>query len=107
MWFLWSSVFKFSFTKYVGQVVHARFTFQSGVDINLTTVYAKCSRVGRRPLWRALECLSEGMAGLWIVAGDFNVVSSVEEHSGGSPVNVTNMEDFISLMFACGLSSVD
>ena len=47
------------------------------------------------------------MAEPWIVAGDINVVSSAEERSEGSPVNVTNMEEFNSSMFVCGLSSVD
>ncbi|XP_027156894.1 uncharacterized protein LOC113758060 [Coffea eugenioides] len=43
----------------------------------------------------------------WIIAGDFNVIASSEERRGGRPANGTNMDEFNSSMFLCGLSPVD
>ncbi|XP_071933148.1 uncharacterized protein [Coffea arabica] len=105
--FLWSRDFKLSFLEGEGQVVHARLSFQSGAVVNVSAVYAKCTRVGRRPLWQALEAFDAGKGEPWIVAGDFNVVSSADERKGGLPVNATNMDEFNTAMYTCGLSSVD
>ncbi|XP_027093505.1 uncharacterized protein [Coffea arabica] len=82
-------------------------SFPSGANFAFSGIYAKCTRVGRRPLWDAMESISINTQGAWIAAGDFNVISAAEERVGGSPANVRNMEEFNSSMFNCGLASVD
>ncbi|XP_071909739.1 uncharacterized protein [Coffea arabica] len=107
IWCIWSRIFKLSFLEGEDQVVHARLSFQSGEVVNISAVYAKCTRVGRRPLWNCQEGFSVGRSEPWIVAGDFNVVASTEECRGGRSANVTNMEEFNTAMFTCGLSLVE
>ena len=60
VWCLWSRVFKLSFLEGEEQVVHARLTFQSGEIVNILAVYAKCTRVGRRPFGAAWKVLMWG-----------------------------------------------
>ncbi|XP_071933163.1 uncharacterized protein [Coffea arabica] len=98
---------RLSFTEYAEQMVHATIAFSSGMSVSFSGIYAKCTRVGRRPLWQSMENVGMGMDTPWLAAGDFNVVSSADERVGGSPANVTNMEEFNSSMFSCGLSTVD
>ncbi|XP_071921878.1 uncharacterized protein [Coffea arabica] len=107
VWCLWSGTFKISFQEGAEQVVHGRLTFQSGETISISAVYAKCTRVGRRPIWSCLKDFSMGRSEPWIIAGDFNVIASSEERRGGRPANDNNMDEFNSSMFACGLSPVD
>ncbi|XP_027182051.1 uncharacterized protein LOC113780452 [Coffea eugenioides] len=83
VWCLWSGTFKISFQESAEQVVHGRLTFQSGETISISAVYAKCTRVGRRPLWSCLEDFSMGRSEPWIIAGDFNMIASSEEQRGG------------------------
>ncbi|XP_071923231.1 uncharacterized protein [Coffea arabica] len=83
------------------------FNSKSGSVLYLSAVYAKCSRVGRLPLWKALEDLTMGMLDSWIVTGDFDMVLIAKERCEDSLVNVTNMEEVNSFMFTCGLSTVN
>ena len=67
---------------------------------------AKCTEVGRRGLWEALEEIKVCDSPL-LVAGNFNVISYSKDHSRGFPPNVCNMEEFNEAIFSCGLSAVD
>ncbi|XP_071909667.1 uncharacterized protein [Coffea arabica] len=77
-----------------------------GITLNFSAVYAKCTRVGRRELWRAMEEIARGLDGPWMVAGDFNVISKAEERLGGAPPNLRNMEEFNDIVFNCRLLEV-
>ena len=67
--------------------------------LNVSTVYVKCTKVVRRSLWSAIEGIGSASQYLWLVAGDFNVVSTMEERLGGEPANVGNMEEFNTAVF--------
>ena len=77
-----------------------------GSTFQCLAVYAKCTRVGRRQLWEAMEAVSTGYQGPWMVAGDFNIISNVNELSGGAPPNPQSMEEFNDAVFNCELSDV-
>ncbi|XP_071933864.1 uncharacterized protein [Coffea arabica] len=62
--------------------------------------------MGRRDLWKMMEDVQEQFSGPLLAAGDFNVISSVSEWSGGAPPNGYNMEEFNKAIFNCGLSDV-
>ena len=89
------------------QMLHALIEFRSRASIAFSGIYAKCTRVERRTLWQSMENISAGLSTPWLVVGGFNVIASADEQVGGSPVNVTNMEEFNFSTFNCGLSSVD
>ncbi|XP_027082614.1 uncharacterized protein [Coffea arabica] len=74
-----------------------------GYSLQVSAVYAKCTRVGRRSLWQAMEDVRERFPGPWLMAGDFTVVSNASERFGGAPPNRRNMDDFNEAIFSCGL----
>ena len=79
----------------------------SGVELCVSAVYAKYSRVGRRPLWSALESWSSSVNRPWLVAGDFNIISTAAEKSGGSAPRVGEMEELNLAIQASGLEAVN
>ncbi|XP_071932869.1 uncharacterized protein [Coffea arabica] len=83
------------------------YTLLSGDVITFSAIYAKCTRVGRRPLWHALEQISTNVSGLWLLAGNFNIISSAYERFGGSHANMEAMGDFNSAIFNCSLGDVE
>ncbi|KAG6466891.1 hypothetical protein ZIOFF_075313 [Zingiber officinale] len=69
----------------------------------VTVVYAKCTRSERSLLWESLEELRPEGDRLWLVGGDFNVISSMEEHSAGVLARPGAMEDFNNFIMLAGL----
>ncbi|XP_071917069.1 uncharacterized protein [Coffea arabica] len=96
----------YSLRELAEQLLHMCINFPSGCSIQLSAVYARCSRVGRRELWAAMEELVGTGRGPWLLAGDFNVISNAEERAGGSPANARNMEEFNAAIGNCGLVEV-
>nr|XP_027120329.1 uncharacterized protein LOC113737276 [Coffea arabica] len=106
VWVFWYSELSLSFREMAEQLLHMHIIFSSGCSIQVSAVYARCSRVGRRELWSAMEGLAGEVIGPWLLAGDFNVISTSEERVGGSPANARNMEEFNAAIGSCGLSEV-
>ncbi|KAL0411074.1 UNVERIFIED_CONTAM: hypothetical protein Slati_3697100 [Sesamum latifolium] len=65
-------------------------------------VTARCDIVEQRDLWDALRAVSVG-ASSWIVGGDFNIVLSLEERSGGAASSSVAMLDFHDVIADCAL----
>ena len=107
IWCLWGEEFGIVFTEHAEQLAHARIMFRSGFSFESSGVYAKCTRVGRRPLWEAMELLNGDMVRPWMAVGDFNDVSSAGEQGGRSSMNMRNVDEFNTAMFNCGLASVE
>ncbi|XP_071909746.1 uncharacterized protein [Coffea arabica] len=105
-WVLWYNEMSLSFREMAEQLLHMNIVFSSGCSLQFSAVYARCSRVGRRELWAAMESLAGEVLGPWLLAGDFNVISCMEERVGGAPANEANMEEFNESIGNCGLSEV-
>jgi len=61
--------------------------FQDTGDIILATViYAKCDALERINMWDDIYNISVNYNMPWLVGGDFNVIMSDEEKTGGLPV---------------------
>ena len=82
---LWASELQLNFAEYADQLVHASVTFRLEVSFFLLVVYAKCTRVGGRPISDAMESIGAKINLSWIVVGDFNVIFMAEERIGGLP----------------------
>mgnify|MGYP004710208217 CR=1 FL=1 len=50
--------------------------------------------------------MSDQMHVPWMVAGDFNVISSLEEQAGGAFPNAHNLEEFSDAIHQSGFSDV-
>nr|XP_027088507.1 uncharacterized protein LOC113709854 [Coffea arabica] len=106
VWVFWNDELSLCFREMAEQLLHLGISFPSGCSIQLSTVYARCSRVGRRDLWAAMEELAGSVRGPWLLAGDFNVITTAEERAGGSPANARNIEEFNAAIGTCGLAEV-
>lgn len=95
IWVLWCTELSIEFRELAEQLVHMQVQSIFGYSSFLSAVYAKCTRVGRRSLWHALETIRVAETASWLVGGDFNMVSSADERSGGALANDRNMEDLI------------
>ena len=84
IWILWSDTITIGINERGDQLVHIEVMWV-GFTLKFSAVYAKCTKVGRRDLWRAMEEIFEGVEGPWMSAGDFNMISSATERSGGAP----------------------
>ena len=63
IWIFWLQGYSLSFEEFAEQVVHMSCTLLSGDVVTLSAIYAKCTRVGRHPLWHALEQISTNVSG--------------------------------------------
>ncbi|KAL9670814.1 hypothetical protein QQ045_008372 [Rhodiola kirilowii] len=63
-----------------------------------------CDDTVRKSLWEELVDLSEGIDIPWLVAGDFNVISSWDEKSGGNRSDESHLHDFNDFQVQAGLS---
>ena len=61
IWLFWDSSFSLTHVEHEEQLVHVMASFGSGVSVGISVVYAKCTRVARRPLWEAFEGIGESM----------------------------------------------
>ncbi|XP_071909704.1 uncharacterized protein [Coffea arabica] len=106
VWVYWYNDMALNFKELAEQLLHMHVTFSSGCSIQFSAVYARCTRMGRRDLLSAMGALAGEIVGPWLLAGDFHVISSMEERIGGSPANERNMDEFNDSIGNCGLTEV-
>lgn len=87
------------------QLVHMEVIGLGATMLHFSAVYATCTRVGMRGLWDAMEAVKKQREP-WLIAGDFNVITSISERLGGAPPNARNMKEFNDAIFNCGLFSI-
>lgn len=73
----------------------------------MTGVYGRNNPKERRLLWRELENMASNFDEPWIVAGDYNAVSSSEEKLGGlRPPRVPTLE-FRTMISDCNFMELN
>lgn len=68
-------------------------------------VYAKCTQVERRVLWKDLEDINPGNFP-WLVIGDFNIIKEDGERVKGHSRLIVAMEEFKNSLDNCGRMEV-
>ena len=69
----------------------------------ISYVYASCSTSGREALWDALIEFANTHNNPWMVEGDFNIVQSLSEISGGHTQPHVALDAFNLALLDCGL----
>ncbi|XP_074574624.1 uncharacterized protein LOC141831085 [Curcuma longa] len=69
----------------------------------VSVVYAKCDCNGRKELWERLLEARPAMDELWMVGGDFNVITGPGEHSAGVLAKPGAVRDFNNFIMMAGL----
>ncbi|KAK3219916.1 hypothetical protein Dsin_013886 [Dipteronia sinensis] len=101
LWLFWNDINAFEVISITTQMVSGWF-IKDGQRMLVTFVYAKCSYVKRRELWRHLE-ESQVSDYPWLVLGDFNVIRTGAERIGGNPRPLLSMIEFNDCLHQCGL----
>ncbi|XP_042946129.1 uncharacterized protein LOC122279511 [Carya illinoinensis] len=79
-----------------------RLKFEYSFSNQCAVVYARCSYLERRELWRSLQ-LDAVQDTPWLCLGDFNIIRREEERRGGRPRLRIVMDDFNEFIDTCGL----
>lgn len=83
--------------------LHVKVEDGSGEVFFLTVVYASPREGERAITWADLEEVSIHVNGCWLMMGDFNKITSVEEKKGGAEVNHQRCNEFAQWINKCNL----
>ncbi|XP_077252323.1 uncharacterized protein LOC143891665 [Tasmannia lanceolata] len=108
VWILWDPMrVNLQILSESSQFIHAEVHLtQTNQRFHLTAVYGRNYGGDRKALWENLELVNAAIQGPWIVLGDFNVIRSYDERSGGSPHKQNDIEDFNSCIYNCCLANL-
>ncbi|GKV37223.1 hypothetical protein SLEP1_g45280 [Rubroshorea leprosula] len=67
------------------------------IPVHILNIHSPCQLVGKRALWKELQCLVSSRNGNWCLTGDFNAIRSIEERAGcrGMSAEMREFEEFI------------
>lgn len=101
IWILWRAPYEFKVVSVSTYMITGWFMLE-GTQTLVSFVYAKCTQVDRRRLWKSLvDCRS--IAHPWAVLGDFNIIREDRECVCGCPRAAQSMDDCNECLDACGL----
>ncbi|XP_077228454.1 uncharacterized protein LOC143861412 [Tasmannia lanceolata] len=108
VWILWDPMrVNLQILSESSQFIHAEVLLtQTNQRFHLTTVYGRNYGGDRKVLWEDLELVNAVIQGPWIVLGDFNVIRSYDERSGGPSHNQNDIEDFNNCIHNCCLADL-
>lgn len=72
---------------------------------DVTFVYGFNDQFSRGELWNGLRMMASNCRGLWVLMGDFNALSSVEDRIG-AVVRIGEISPMLSCLTNCGLDDV-
>lgn len=78
---------------------------QGGIAFHCTFVYGFNDQMSREDLWQGLRMIARDCTGPWVVMGDFNALSSVEDRIG-AVVRVGEIAPMLSCFNDCGLVDI-
>nr|XP_027103174.1 uncharacterized protein LOC113724473 [Coffea arabica] len=103
IWVCWSKLFAGNVLRNGDQFLQLVITHESIPTVFYSTfVYAKCTRQERHELWSTIQGISSTISRRpWLLGGDFNVISFLEEYLGSSPQDMGTIADFNSCLHSC------
>ncbi|XP_042965908.1 uncharacterized protein LOC122299590 [Carya illinoinensis] len=101
LWVLWGGGLHITVTNFSSQHITISLVINSQHYV-ISVVYARCSYLERRELWRSLH-LDAVQDIPWLCLGDFNITRREEERRGGRPRLRIAMDDFNEFIDTCGL----
>jgi hypothetical protein len=85
------------------QFIHLTLTFMNSSSWKFTAVYASPREELRKEMWLKLRHISQSISEGWMMAGDFNDITSQEEKKGGAPVPSRRCNNFLDNINDCKL----
>ncbi|XP_071913990.1 uncharacterized protein [Coffea arabica] len=69
--------------------------------VNASFIYAKCTRAERQTLWSELSSIVGSITWLWLIGGDFNIISTLAEYTDRTPQDLGAISDFNTAISNC------
>jgi exonuclease III len=85
------------------QFMHLTIAFMNGTSWKFTAVYASPREELRKEMWLKLHRISQSISEGWMIAGDFNDITSQAEKQGGAPVSLRRCNNFLDNINDCKL----
>ncbi|KAL9667444.1 hypothetical protein QQ045_001803 [Rhodiola kirilowii] len=104
VWILWNDSIQTTHVYTSDQYITVKVIVSPDVQFNCTFVYASISKTRWEILWGELLSDSQSITGPWIIAGDFNTISSWAEKKGGARRDTCAMSEFNNFQMQAGLS---
>lgn len=97
VWILWKGYYKMHMLFKSSQAITLEVVNPDNQKVVISGVYASCLKRVRQELWSHLDDISGAIRenpNLWMVAGDFNVITTSSEKRGGQPLDMGAIYDF-------------
>jgi hypothetical protein len=103
IWVFWKEFVQINIRINAKQFVHLFLHLESNKKACCMFVYATCTRSGHLQLWDSLSAIFASINDVWMVGGDFNVISKISEYLGLSEPNLASMNYFHNFISTSGL----
>lgn len=91
IWLSWKQEIRCTVTDSTSQYISVLADLQ-GLNFAITFVYASCDSNKRKLLWEELSTFNFNWP--WMLARDFNCVTSQDDKCGGNPINLNEVNGF-------------
>jgi hypothetical protein len=85
------------------QFIHLQMCYSNGINWFFSPIYASPNEDNRGALWEDLKSIAASMNAPWLLAGDFNDISSEDEKKGGAAVSLRKCNTFKKRIEDCNL----
>ncbi|KAK9046398.1 hypothetical protein V6N11_052286 [Hibiscus sabdariffa] len=107
MWLMWDDSVDIVILKISNQFIHFKVTVVAGnMSFLMTAVYASPCSSKRKFLWPHLATLNPDNNVPWLIGGDFNVILSGDERTGGANVHSCGSRLFSDFLFTRGMNDM-
>ncbi|KAL4278534.1 hypothetical protein GQ457_03G023770 [Hibiscus cannabinus] len=107
IWLMWDDSVDIVILKISNQFIHFKVTVATGnVSFLMTAVYASPCSSKCKSLWPQLAALNPGNNVPWLIGGDFNVILSGDERTGGANVHSGGSRLFSDFLFTQGMNDM-
>ncbi|XP_074265884.1 uncharacterized protein LOC141588336 [Silene latifolia] len=105
VWLLWDpNLYQVDILNITEQCIHSKvYDKMLKVSFFFTLVYGFNKIQERESLWESIKGYSVSVVGPWLVCGDFNSITSVDERIGGADVTWAEIAPMRSMMSGCNL----
>lgn len=98
---------EFEATDMSAQAIHGILSISHlHLKLHLTAVYGLHTIEARKELWEELKGVSMSVQMPWLVFGDFNAITDIEDRQFGNPVQENEIRDFIDFIQASGMTEL-
>lgn len=97
IWLLWKTGWEVEPVACHEQAITIKARLGNVTYFLVSYIYANCQKRVRLELWTHLSSIQQlvtNTSSPWMVAGDFNIIASLNEKRGGRPVDLLGIQEF-------------